>query len=116
MPDLSNLNIVLLQTKVVERLQEGSRRRGEIEQQQLTRKLEDMVDIRGRQVDETPEPREGKVDPDAKGEAQGRPTDLMEDDGQRGEQDPSETGSVPEDDTDSLSAEEGKGRVIDVKA
>ena len=112
MPEVSNLGIVLAQTKMVERLQEANRRQGEIAQQQLTRELADKVDIQGRQVDKTTDAQEARVDPDARkeeesetGESEARSED---------ERDPAKPGS--EDSLDRVAEDEGKGHAIDVKA
>ena len=125
MTDVSNLRLVLAQTKMVERLQEGTRREGEIEQQETTRRLADKVDIQGRQVDETPESREAKVDPEEKGEEQNGREGAETGEGAGGgeaaagdegedqrQDDPADADGLP----DSLAEEEAKGRVIDVKA
>ncbi|MCK4304948.1 MAG: hypothetical protein KAY24_11990 [Candidatus Eisenbacteria sp.] len=112
MGDVSNLNQVLSQTEIIERIQEGAKRRGEIEQQQKTREVVDKVDIQGRQVDETPESREKKVDPEGK--------DKEREGSRKGEehraQDQPSGAPTSERETDSLTEEEGKGRVIDLEA
>lgn len=68
MQDVSNLRQVLVQTQAVQRTQENARRRGELQQQQIAKKLGDRVDIQGRHVEESPESAEAKVDPDAQRE------------------------------------------------
>ena len=112
MSDITNLNLVLMQTKLVEKLQEGARRQSQVDQQQQTRVLADKVDIRGHQVDQTPESLAAKVDPEASGEQTG---------GEPPEQDGEEVavttddGVAPDKDGDDEDGE-GKGRIIDVKA
>ena len=114
MRDVSNLNQVLSQTKIVERIQEGTKRQGELEQQQRTRVVVDKVDIQGRQVDETPESREKKVDPEGKGnEREGSKEEKDEE--QKAKDQPSGA-PASERETDSLTEEEDKGRVIDLEA
>src|SRR5512136_713542 len=65
--EVANLRQVLAQTQDVQRTQENARRRGEVEQQQRGRQIIDRVDIQGRQVEEAPEAREKKVEPEGKG-------------------------------------------------
>jgi len=108
---VSNIRQVLAQTHAVERKQESARRKGEIQQQQVARHLVDRVDIHDHQVEEAPEAREKKVDPEGRG-----PEEES-----KGEPEP----ETPEEDSeprpsakavDPLAEEESKGRVIDKKA
>jgi hypothetical protein len=69
MDDVANLKQVLVQTQVVERLQETERRQGAREQQQVARVLVDRAEIQGRQVGESPRP--DPVDDALEGEPQG---------------------------------------------
>jgi len=109
--DLSNLRQVLAQTHSVERLQESARRRGEVDQQKAGRVLMDRVDVRGRQVEEKPPPEEPRVNEEGSGnrEAGGGSADRG---GRRapGEGKGTDRGDRPDD------PEEGKGRLVDVKA
>ncbi len=121
--EVSNLRQVLAQTQSVERLQEAARRKGNLEQQQTARRLVDRVDIQGRQVEETPESRGEKVDPEASGK-QGRDRKEPQKEAEDGEgrQLQDEKGRQLTLQFDSgekanlLSEEDDKGRIIDLQA
>lgn len=70
MAEVTNLKQVLVQALAVERLQEKSRRQGEVDQQQTTRRLADQAEIHGRLVEETPESEELRLDPEQEGEGE----------------------------------------------
>ncbi len=113
MQDVSNLRQVLVQTQAVQRTQENARRRGEIQQQQIAKKLADTVDIQGRHVEESPESAEAKVDPDAqreKEEPQAQPESGEKQDAPPQKDAEATRADKPPDD------EPDKGSVIDVKA
>jgi hypothetical protein len=77
--DVTNLKQVLVQTQVVERVQENERRQSAREQQQVTRVLIDRAEIHGHQVEESPRP--DPVDDDLEGKPQdGRETPERSDD------------------------------------
>ncbi len=107
--EVGNLRQVLAQTQDVQRTQENARRRGEVEQQQRGRQIIDRVDIQGRQVEETPEAREKKVEPEGKG-AESE---------QRKRRGKGEHPQAPEPETPDATRptgpedDEGKGRMID---
>jgi hypothetical protein len=110
--EVGNLRQVLAQTQSVQRTQENARRRGEVEQQQRGRQIIDKVDIQGRHVEETPEAREKKVEPEAKG---GESEEHRR--RRKGDDEPSPDPAAPDaarpaDPED----DEGKGRMIDKTA
>ena len=110
---VSNLRGVLSQTQAVEKSQEKSRRKGDVQQQQKARQLIDEVDIRGHQDEETPETKQKKVDPEEK---QVEPETGHEQKEEREREDAEEREeSPPQVASDVLSEEEGKGRLLDRK-
>lgn len=107
--EVANLRQVLAQTQSVQRTQENARRRGEVEQQQRGRQIIDKVDIQGRQVEETPEAREKKVEPEAKGD---EPEERRRKKGAgQPSPEPAEPDAVRPEGLDEQ--DEGKGRMID---
>ena len=122
MPDpTSNLRQVLAQTESVAKIQEKAKRRGEVQQQQATRRFADKVDIQGMQVEETPETEsERKVNEDEQGEDQGSREDLMADE-EAESQDESEyensvSAEAEAEEVESENREEGKGCLFDKTA
>jgi hypothetical protein len=108
--EVANLRQVLAQTQSVQRTQENARRRGEVEQQQRSRQIIDKVDIQGRQVEETPESREKKVEPEDKG---GEPREHQR--RKKGEQEAPPDAAAPDATRPPAPdpQDEGKGRMID---
>ncbi len=108
--EVANLRQILAQTQAVQKSQEQARRRGEIEQQERTRQIVDKVDLQGRQVEESPEAREKKVDPEARNAEQERRKQRPAAETERPD------GEDVSPSAESLTDEDGKGRVIDKKA
>ena len=71
MSELSQLAQVISQTQVVEQAQETARRKGDVQQQQTTRHLADRAEIRGRQVEQSPEAGEPRIDTEQQGGREG---------------------------------------------
>lgn len=109
--EVANLRQVLAQTQSVQRTQENARRRGEVEQQQRGRQIIDKVDIQGRQVEETPEAREKKVEPEAQGQEPEEHRRHREGDGQA-QPEPAPEADRPKD----IDEDDGKGRMVDKTA
>jgi hypothetical protein len=108
--EVANLRQVLAQTQAVQRTQESARRRGEVEQQQRSRQIIDKVDIQGRQVEETPEAREKKVEPEGQGGETEEHRRRRKGTGQSSPE-PAEPQTIRPVDPDEQ--DEGKGRMID---
>lgn len=104
MDDVTNLKQVLVQTQVVERVQENERRQSAREQQQVSRVLVDRAEIQGRQVGESPRP--DPVDDDLEGKPQsGRETPERSGD----------QGAADDPDAAPASEEEERGAALDVR-
>ncbi len=104
MAQVSDLAQVLAQTPAVERVQEGARRRGEVEQHQAARQLADSVEIHGRQVEGSPEPHDPRIEPDEEGGGEQHPPQEKQAHGR------------PQTAEESVPATDEKGRVIDLSA